>query len=357
MPHCWFGERSLQTDQVRRVHSPGPKQQFGDCDTNSSQQLCRIYDSSPLRASETSLLKRITRGGSWAIVGAVAARSAGLLTSYVLARILGKVGFGELGMVQSTVSLFGTAAGLGLSVIATRHIAQYRSTDPLRAGRVLGLATLVALGSASLMSIVLLVLAPWLCTSTLSAPQLTLPIRIASVLLFFTAFNGAQFGAFAGFEAFRESACAAGIGGVLNVVAVMFAAHRGGTPQAIVGLAVGAVLSCVINEAFLLSVYRRNGVKPIYRHLGTEWALLTNFSLPATLGSLLVGPATWVGTALLMSSPGGFGEIGIFSALNQWRTATLFLPGTLATCFLQSYRAPTAMVDVLRLLASYVLVS
>jgi len=37
--------------------------------------------------------------------------------------LLGTVGFGELGVIQSTVGMFGVFAGLGLGMTATKYVA------------------------------------------------------------------------------------------------------------------------------------------------------------------------------------------------------------------------------------------
>ena len=91
-----------------------------------------------------SLRARFAKGAFWSLVGAVLAQGLGLGASIVTARILGKVGFGELGMIRSTVGMFGVFAGLGLGLTATKHVAEFRSNHPEKAGRVIGLSAIVA---------------------------------------------------------------------------------------------------------------------------------------------------------------------------------------------------------------------
>ena len=54
-------------------------------------------------------------------------------------------------MIQSTVGMFGVFAGFGLGLTATKHVAEFRQSDPDRAGRIIGLSGLFAIGPGGLM--------------------------------------------------------------------------------------------------------------------------------------------------------------------------------------------------------------
>jgi len=93
-----------------------------------------------------SLRARLARGAFWSFVGAAVARGMAFAASVVCGRVLGTSGFGELGMIQSTVGFFGVFAGLGLGVPATKHVAEFRESDPRRAARALKLSSVTATG-------------------------------------------------------------------------------------------------------------------------------------------------------------------------------------------------------------------
>lgn len=54
------------------------------------------------------LAARFARGASWSLAGMGAAQALAVIASIVTARLLGKVGFGEFGMVTGTVGAFGS---------------------------------------------------------------------------------------------------------------------------------------------------------------------------------------------------------------------------------------------------------
>ncbi|MCL5281662.1 MAG: oligosaccharide flippase family protein, partial [Planctomycetes bacterium] len=158
------------------------------------------------RIRRSPLGYRLARGTVWSTAGAVTARGLSLLSSIVIAHLLSQVGFGELGILYSTVALFQVFAGFGLGVTATKYVAEHRHSDPAKAGRIIAMAWLVTVATGASCAVLLAVLAPWLAAHTLAAPHLSRPLRITAIALFLTAVNSAQAGALSGFEAFKSIA-------------------------------------------------------------------------------------------------------------------------------------------------------
>src|SRR5207248_9046597 len=71
------------------------------------------------------------------------------------------------------------------------------------------------------------------------------------------------------------------------------------------------------------------GIRLDYRHCATEIGLLGQFSLPAILCGAMVVPVNWLCSAMLVRTPGGYAEMGIYNAMNHWFVALLFLPTVL----------------------------
>ena len=99
-------------------------------------------------------------GVLWSMTATVVCQALSLVASLVTARLLGKLGLGEFGMVISTAGTFGLLAGLGLGLTATKYLAELRLTDPKRAGRILSLAYQTAFVSGSLVGLVFFLFAP-----------------------------------------------------------------------------------------------------------------------------------------------------------------------------------------------------
>jgi len=276
-----------------------------------------------------SLRERFAKGAFWSLAGTIISRGLNLLSSVIVARFLGKVGFGELGMLQSTVGMFGVFAGLGLGMTATKYVAEFREKDKPKTGRIIALSSQVAFITGGLTTLVLLIIAPWLATHTLSAPHLAHPLRIAVGLLFFGAINGAQTGALAGFEAFKTIAQINLIAGLISFPLVVIGVKLGGLNGVVWGLVISMVFNYLLNHFAIKRECEKNGIIVDYQNSRQEVSVLWKFSVPAFLSSAMVGPVTWLCNTMLVNQPNGYAEMGIFNAANQWRNALLYIPGVL----------------------------
>lgn len=269
---------------------------------------------------------RLAKGLFWSMFGAVISRGLMLVASIFVARMLGKTGFGELGMIRSTVGMFGVFAGFGLGLTAIKHVAEFRQSDPDRAGRIISLSGLFAMITGALMALGLFIFAPWLAEHTINAPHLSGILRIGTLILFINALNGAQTGALAGFEAFRTIAYVNFFVGLISFPILIGGAYFGGLTGATWALTINLGVNWLLNHLALRKEALRYKVPLSFRNCSRECSVLWKFSLPAVLAGSLVGPVNWVCSALLVNRPEGYGEMGIFSAANQWRIAILFIP-------------------------------
>jgi len=266
-----------------------------------------------------SLRARLGTGAFWSLVGTGIFQGLGLVASIVTARILGKIGFGELGMILGTVGMFGIFAGLGLGLTATKYIAEFRANDSARAGRIIGISTLVAICSAATISAVLFFLAPYLATHIINAPPLRPELQIGCGVLFFEALNGAQIGALSGLEAFKTIAQASLYRGVLTFPLIVTSVYFWRLRGAVGAQVVAAMVGWSINRLFLQKEARKAHIPVSYRGIRSELPILWQFSLPAVLSQSMVAPVRWAANALLVNQPTGYAEMGIFNAATRFQ--------------------------------------
>jgi len=149
------------------------------------------------------LRRRFTSNVAFIVAGNGASQAASLLAYFAVARVLGKDAFGRFSLVQNTaVVLAGLTGCLGLT--ATKHLAAFRASDSRRAGAALGLLDTAAFAAALTMAVVLFFGATPVSAVAFHAASLAPLLRIAALLLFFTAITNSQSGALAGFEAYKR---------------------------------------------------------------------------------------------------------------------------------------------------------
>lgn len=276
-----------------------------------------------------SVRARLASGTFWALFGAVVSQALALLAAVIVARLLGRQGFGELGILISTVGTFGILAGLGLGTTATKYVAELRTSDPTRAGRIMGLSVWAAVVAGALASLALFLLAPALAEGVINAPHLVNELRLSAGVLFFSALNGAQLGVLSGFESFKALAYLNVMRGALQFLLTLLGVWLFGLMGAVGALVAGNALACALYAVVVRREARRSAVKFAYRGTRSEWGILRTFALPAFMSTAMYTPVVWVGNAALANQPNGFAELGLFNAANQWRLAMMFLPTVL----------------------------
>jgi O-antigen/teichoic acid export membrane protein len=301
------------------------------------------------RAQSSPIAARLVHGSLWSLAGSLLSRLLALAAAVLVARILGKASYGELGIVQSTIGMFGTLAGFGMGTTAAKFVAEFRSTDPVKAGKIIALSSIVSWCTGITLGAVLFFLAPWLARNTLAAPELTPYIQLSALLLLLSAVNGAQTGVLSGFEAFRKIAWVNGLTGLLNFPLVVGGAMLFELSGVIWGMIIAQASGCLAN----LLIWRREAARiqiPVtsWSMTSSELPLLWRFAVPATLGSLLVNPVEWACTAMLARQPNGFEHIGALSAANQWFGALLWLPYVMAQSLMPVLSERMGVNDITR---------
>ncbi|AEB09509.1 oligosaccharide flippase family protein [Desulfobacca acetoxidans] len=272
------------------------------------------------------LLQRFAQGFFWSLLGLVATRLFSLITAVVIARLLGKEVFGELGMIQSTIGLLGTFAGFGLGLTTTKYVAELKANAPDRAGRIIALSNLAALVTGGLMTLVCLSLAPFLARKTMNAPHLALMLQVGAPILLVSALLGVQTGSLFGFQAFRAIARINFWQGLFTLPITLILVYFLGLLGAVLSLIASALAGVVFSSLTLRNECAASALRVSYRDSWAERRVLWDFSLPAVLSGSMVSQVTWAANAILVNQPNGYAELGLFNAANQFRMFIMFLP-------------------------------
>ena len=272
------------------------------------------------RVEASPLGYRLAKGAFWSLAGSLISRGLGLISAIIVGRMLGKDDYGALGIIQNTIGMFGALAGFGMGLTANKHVAEFKRTDPARAGRIIGTASLLAWVSSGVMALALFLAAPWLAAHTLAAPRLAGLLQAGALLLLLGGVNGAQTGALSGFESFKEIARINLIAGLLSFPLMLLGVWQWGLAGVVWALIIVQLANCLLcyramrNEAARFQIPIRLGSTPVDRRL--FWS----FSLPAVLVGVLNSVAAWGASALVVNQIGGYGDMGIYNAALRVKT-------------------------------------
>lgn len=280
-------------------------------------------------ASRPSLGARFARGAAWSVVGAASGQALQMAGSVLTARILGPESYGQLGIVMSTVGMFGVVASFGMGVTATRFVAMHRDSDPARAGSILTL-TLLATSAFGLLAAAAMALASgMLAEGPLSDGSLAPELRVAALFLVANALGGAVTAALTGLEAFRAAGVIALASAIVGLPVRVWAAWALGLSGSVWAMVAVSLVSLGMGALALRRALcaRRIALGP--PRLGGDLRLLLRYALPALLMGALSLPAQWLANTLLAGTSRGYAELGLLNATTQWRTLLLFIPTVL----------------------------
>lgn len=284
------------------------------------------------KPAKKSIGQRLAGGFIWGTAGAFVWRGLTALSSVLVARFLTPAGFGELGIVRATANLFTVYAGFRLGTTATKHLAEFKESDPDRAGRILRMTLRMSAVFCGVTAAILIFGGGLIATNWLDNPDLDLPLRIAGAFLFFQSYSSMRETVLIGTENFRDYAKVQAVKGATTALLIVPGAWFYGVAGATAGLALAAFISYLVLQIYVKRALAKVAVNEDvpYREWKGELPLLWSFALPGLFVGIISATVLWWGRAVLAGEADGYTQLGLFEAGNQWRTMVLFLPEILS---------------------------
>lgn len=266
-----------------------------------------------------ALVLRFAHGAIWNFTGTIAARLCGFSAMVIAARMLGQVGFGELGVLQRTIEFVVTFGSLGVGSTTTKYVAELKNRDPQRTGRIIVLTYLVALGSSGLIALIFILGAPYLATMALNAAHLGQILRLAGLVLLISSVYRLQNGILAGFQSFKSIAWITWWEGLANLLLLAFLIWLAGLWGAALALLLTASLRVIMSSLVLRREYQSFGIHLGLKGVWQEKAALWEFSIPTFLVSTIPPMLLWIAYAMLAHQSEGYANLGLFNAGMQFQ--------------------------------------
>ncbi len=280
------------------------------------------------------LSKKLTHGAAWNGLAQIMYRGLVLLGMLIAARILGLESFGQLSILYNTTMTFHVVASLGLIMTGTKLVAEFSEKDKPRTGRIIALCHYVAAASGGVVGVGMLLAAPWIASEILNDEALASGVRLTALLLLFQVLADSTLGINLGFLAFRGIFLTNVVAGICSFIFLIIGVQFHGVAGGLLGLAFAEAVRFL---ALWRSSHRaagEHGIPLSWRFPREELPVLWQVSLPSMATAILWLPVTWIGTLMLVREPGGFAEMGLFGAANQWFSLLLFVPGVVTQTIL-----------------------
>lgn len=271
---------------------------------------------------------RVLTTAAWSVVGEGISRGLVFLTLIWVARTLDPAGYGQFGLVRTTIAMLAGVGGMGLGLTANRFVAQYKEKDSALSGRIVGFSYLLSGGSGLVIGAAAYLMAPYVAIEVLGAPSLVASFRLVAPLLLASAVSGAQVGILQGLQAYRVLALASIAQAIAGVAFIVTAARYAGLTGAVSGLLLQTLLSVVVFHSVIARELRCREIPIIWTGVSTIYPIFWSFSVPVVLTNIAVAPFKWINETLLATRT-GFMDLGAFHAAFALTNAIVAVASTL----------------------------
>ena len=273
--------------------------------------------------------ERLLAGFSWNVLSALSLQGSVLVSTVIVARLLGLESFGAYSVLVSTVMTVAAIAQGGSGLVATKYVAEFLATEPARVGRILKMCRIVTLATGTVTAALLFAAAGIISGEVLGRPELGPQVRLVAAAALFQVSVSYQFGALQGFGAFRELSRAGVLAGLGHIAFTAIGAWFGEVTGALLGFILSSALRTAVFGYVLGKVRRAHGVPETSSLDRQDFGLFWRFALPAGLAGYVTMPCLWLVTVLITRLPDGLSLVAIFSVAHQIRLTLLQLPSLL----------------------------
>lgn len=327
---------------VSIVRSTGPSK--GDLKLKSNQTLrpflmsfnfyTNLIDSIKSRIGDNdSLLRKFLTGSFWAIYGNVAIKGFSLIASVIIARIMGSDSFGQLSIIKTTLSVFSLFATFGLGVAVTKFVAESKQASTNDLPYIIKAANTITAFTGLILGILIVVSAPFLSNEILKNQQLTDPLRISAIYLFFNALNVYQVGVIAGLGVFRDLARINLVMGIITLPILLTATYLGGLNGTLWGLSFHLIINWYLNRVLIRKKVSEMDVRIDKSKVYPVIKRLLQFSYPLAIKEIIYSICNWAVFYLLLVKT-DFAQVGVFNSAYQLAQLILFIPASMLNVFL-----------------------
>lgn len=277
-----------------------------------------------MEVQKSNLLKRCVSAIVYGVGGAVGSRVLMFLANLFLSRMLGQEVFGQYSSLSSTVNLFVTFSGMGVSATLTRYVAAYKN-DREKLGIYIRTLSSICMAMSAILSMAMLFFARQISQLSTGGMELTAYFRIVAISVFFASMSAVEQSVLIGFEKFRISSVIQLIRCGLFLGLAVILSQQWGIYGAVYALLISHGLqyfvSVIVNKRF----YSNRKILLKWQWNADIKYAAVSYAIPAFISGLCVVPVQWMGNAMLTRTA-GFEQMAIFTVCNQWMQYVTYIP-------------------------------
>jgi len=263
---------------------------------------------------KSELQTKIANGVIWSFFGTFISRGFLFLTTILITNVVSLKEYGEIGIIKSIIITFSMFSIASFGVTATRYISIYKEKDLKKVTRILSLTYFSTILISLVIFLLINIFSKQFAREVINNESFIIETVIISFAIFFSALNGFQNGALAGFEKFKSISIVNIVNGLLAIPILYFSTLYYGVLGFCFGMAILFLLLFLYSSYFLRKAMIENEVRFNFKDIKSEIKVIKKFSIPSFLGGFIISPTILICNNILVKSNNGFIQMGIYEA-------------------------------------------
>lgn len=272
----------------------------------------------------------------WALIGNLFGKGLSVFSGILLAKILGKDGFGEYSLIKNPLFASSMFFTFGFGYLVTKLISVNLNNGFIVIKKIIKWSTSFTLIFSGVISLVLLLFSNYISINYFGDLSFGSSIRVFSIWNILNSYYTLQIGIISGFRSFKKLVFISIASGLVLVSFTYFGSINYGI--------LGAIWALVLYQFIhiLLNVYLiRNSIKLIEeKNPSNESSLkfkdLVLEVIPVGIQEGVYSVFTWI-TSLIILKFSSTSDFGLYNAAIQWSSIVLFIPGILRSVMLAHF--------------------
>lgn len=272
----------------------------------------------------------------WTTSHSIVERLAAVLQTILLARALGIDDYGAYGLLAGTIGFVASIVGLQMGLTATIFISRYKVSDTNIARRVIQYTNMFALIVSGALLIVALPIAGDISIWLFYSPGFGSTVSLACLLVIGSVISGAQIGIVHGFEDFRSVARISVLCSLGSVMVIYPATIKYGLDGCFFVLVTFIFVKCLM--VYRVAAEKQSQFEFPKNGSGVSFfSIISAFSVPSMLTSVIVGGISWLGLFLLSRQNTGLHYVALATVALQWKSPLLLVVSSIGKVAIPTY--------------------
>lgn len=273
-----------------------------------------------------SIKSRIIGGLSWITFGSIFTKLLTLLSTIVLANLLGQENYGKFSALKSTMFFFVSFTGLYFGLATTKYVSQYIYTNKKKVANIISSNQFLCILINVIIILLILIFSKKIAINFLKSEEFSDLIKLGTIIIFTSSLYINQIGILNGIEFFKNSCFFELLNSAIFILLTVFGAYFFNLKGAVIGYCLQGILILVIVRIYVNNILLINGIKLKLFDSFHEISTILKFTIPGVSSSVAISFANWASIAMLINHQNNFGGIAAITISNQWQILVLFFP-------------------------------